>query len=445
MEVMTPTVPTRRPLGRDGLALLLGALALVAFFRWTVFPEGGTWRQWGHAEEYYNSEIRGFQSGHLWMATEPAAKMQALADPYDPVQNAPYRLHDASYFHGHSYLYFGVTPAIAFFWPVAALTGHYASEAQGVLFFCTVGYLVSLALLWAVRRRYFPQASVAVLFACAVALGLATMVPTLLRRPAIYEVPIAFAYAGGLVTLALLWVALHAECRAAFWTAGASLAFGLTVGARPTYALGGLLLLLPIWQKLREPGPGRRRLPSRGLVLATLVPVAAVAVGLMAYNFGRFGRVLEFGQSYQLSGAREGTLSHFSLRYLPFNLRVYLLTPVRLSAYFPYVTIIDPPTIPPGQFGLEDPFGILPDLPFVVLAFLAPLAVRGRPRLRRWAGAAGWLGCAAAAPLFIFGGACSRYMVDFLPAWVVPATLGVLALEAQPRAGWRRAGRLVWI
>ena len=133
--MITPDVPPRSRRG-DLLALALVAIAVVLFYGWTVSPEGGVWRQWGRIEEYYNSEVKGFRSGHLWMALAPPPQLQALADPYDPVQNAPYRLHDASYYRGHYYLYFGVTPAVLFFWPVKAVTGHYASELQAVLVFC---------------------------------------------------------------------------------------------------------------------------------------------------------------------------------------------------------------------------------------------------------------------------------------------------------------------
>src|SRR5207248_6297600 len=45
----------------------------------------------------------------------------ALADPYDPAQNAPYRLHDASLYHGRYYLYFGPTPVALLYLPLRAV------------------------------------------------------------------------------------------------------------------------------------------------------------------------------------------------------------------------------------------------------------------------------------------------------------------------------------
>ncbi len=445
MTLPAPAARLPQPLCDRRVALALGlvAVAVVWFFGWTASPEGSVWTQRGRAEDYYNSEIEGFRAGHLWMATEVPAALRALANPYDPAQNAPYRLHDASFYRGHYYLYFGVTPAILFFWPVRALTGRYASETQGVVFFCVVGYLASLGLLAAARRRYFPAAGLGTVAAGALSLGLLTMVPSLLRRPAVYEIPIACAYAGAMLTAAALWKALHAD-RPAPWTALASLAYGLTVGARPIYLFGSIFLLVPLWLRLREGTTGRGPPALARLALATVGPIAVVGAALMLFNFERFGSPLEFGQHYQLSGQPEAVISKFGLRFLSFNLRVYLAAPAGLSAYFPYVTVIHPPPVAPGQGGIEDPFGVLPNLPFVALFLLGPLAAAGRPRLAGWMAAVAGVSLAAGVTLLFFCGASNRYMVDFLPGPVLVAALAVFALETRLQ-GWGRAlARLGW-
>jgi hypothetical protein len=422
-------------------ALALVAAVILWFFGWTASPEGSVWAQRGRAMDYYNSEVEGFRSGHLWMATEVPAALRALANPYDPVQNAPYRLHDASFYHDRYYLYFGVTPAVVFFWPIRALTGRYATETQAMLLFCTVGYLASLGLLAAARRRYFPAVGPAALLGGAIALGLVTMVPAMLRRTAIYEVPIACAYAGAMLTAAALWGALHSS-RTALWTGVASLTYGLTVGARPIYILGSVFLLAPLWQQIREGGVGRG--PLLRTALATFGPIAAVGVGLMLFNFERFGSPLEFGQHFQLSGQPEANLSKFGLGFLAFNLRVYLTAPAGVSAYFPYVTVIRPPPTPPGQGGIEDPFGILPNLPFVTLLLLCPLAAAGRPRLARWLAVVAGLSAGTGLLLLFFCGAANRYMVDFLPGMVLLAAIAVFALEMRMVGLARFCARLGW-
>ena len=141
---------------------------------------------------------------------------------------------------------------------------------------------------------------------------------------------------------------------------------------------------------------------------------------------------------------RRRTSSKFGLRFLSFDLRVYLAAPAGLSAYFPYVTVIRQPVGPPGQGGIEDPFGILPNLPFLLLAALGPLAARGRPGLARWLAACAGMAAAAGAVLFFFFFAANRYMVDFLPGFALMAVVGVLALEAGLGGFARIAARIAW-
>lgn len=428
---------------REALLLAAIASAVIWFFGWTASPAGPVLAQKGRVEDYYNSEVDGFRTGHLWMNRDVSPALLALADPYDPKQNAAYRLHDASYYHGHYYLYFGVTPAVVFFWPYRILVGRYATDSQAVVLFCGIGYLASLGMVIAARRRYFPGAGLGAVLGGAMAVGLLTMVPTLLRRPAIYEVPISCAYAGCMLAMAALWKAVHSE-RVASWTALASLFYGLTVGARPTYVFGAAFLVVPLILQIRGGQFATRKFAILRTALAVVVPIAVVGIALMVFNLERFGSPLEFGQHFQLSGTAEASLARFGLGFLAFNLRLYLMAPAGLSAYFPYITVIHPPPAPPGQGGIEDPFGVLPNLPFVVSLLGGFLAMRGRPMLAAWTAAVLGVSTAAFLVLLCFSGAANRYMVDFLPCAVLSAAIGVLALDSLTHGLARTAARVAW-
>lgn len=104
----------------------------------------------------------------------------------------------------------------------------------------------------------------------------------------------------------------------------ASLCLALAVGCRPFYAV--LLALWAVWQ-LRAVVRGRRA--ARTLVPDAL-PALLTAAGLMAYNFIRFGSVLEFGHNYLPEFTREAD-GQFSLNYLWGNL-CNLLRPVTVTA-----------------------------------------------------------------------------------------------------------------
>jgi hypothetical protein len=218
----------------------------------------------------------------------------------------------------------------------------------------------------------------------------------------------------------------------------ASAALGLAVGARPTYLLGCVALLVPPVFWMSELGGFRRALSDRrwraGLAAAVL-PAAAIGAALAAYNFERFGKVTEFGQTYQMFGGDGTKGGFFNWRFLVYGLHVYWLTPAHWGPYFPFVSVVDLPPPPAGQMGGEDPYGILPNMPFV-LAGLGIFALVGR----RPNGGYGPLMafclavaiCTLAAEMTVssFGGVSNRYMMDFVPGFAVLAAIGLLVITS---------------
>ena len=101
--------------------------------------------------------------------------------------------------------------------------------------------------------------------------------------------------------------------------------------------------------------------------------------------------------------------------------------------------------------GVESPFGVLANIPLVWLALAVPLAWRGRSgqagSVLRWFGAAvALLFGTCVLPLLFFISAVARYEVEFLPALLLLAAVGILGLERAlaDRPLWRRAARWGW-
>ena len=424
-------------------AVVIGVYAYAAHAGFMAMPDQQA------ADTYYNRLVKAFQAGQLNLKVDVPAGLAQLADPYDPNASAPYRttkyaLQDLSYYKGKVYLYFGVTPALILLWPFATLTGHYLYDGQAVVIFCALGFLGSMAMLCALRRRYFPDVSAWVVAAGALALGLATGVPMLLPRSAVYEVAISCAFMLTMLALGAIYCALHQPDRRGLWLTAASVAYGLALGARPTLVFGTIILLAPVIQARRE------RRTVWPLLMAATVPIALTGLGLMLYNVMRFDSPFEFGIHYQLLADRQGTQKLFSLRYLWFNFRVYFLEPVRWGRHFPFLRDIAVPHLPAGHGLVEHPFGILIDAPVVWLALALPLAWRGRMRESSLlhgfiAVAAVFLGVTVLiADLYYF--AVNRFEVEILPTLVLLAAIGILSLE-QAQADqpyWRRAVRYSW-
>jgi tetratricopeptide (TPR) repeat protein len=358
----------------------------------------------------------------------------------------PYRLHDLCYYQGRLYLYHGVTPAVILFWPFVALTGHYLFHRQAVAIFCAIGFLASVGLLHALWRRYFANVSVGVVAACALALGLATGAPVLLSQADVYQVPLCCGYMLTMLALGAIWRALREPQRQCRWLAAASVACGLAVGARPSLLFGAVILLVPVAHAWRE----RRQVWAA--LLAATVPIILIGLGLMLYNVLRFGSPSEFGVRYLLAGdSHPASVQGFSLHYLWFNLRLYFLKSVGWSRQFPFVQKMAAPPVPPGHGGVEAPFGILANVPLTWLALAAPLAWRNRSAeagsvLRWFVTAVVLFFCVDALTIGLFYYTSVRYEVEFLPALLLLAVIGILGLEhaLADRPAWRRAARWVW-
>jgi tetratricopeptide (TPR) repeat protein len=402
------------------------------------------------ADTYYNLLVQGFRDGHLSLKKEAPTGFARLTDPYDPDANFPYRgtsygITDLSYYKGRFYLYFGVTPALILFWPFAALTGHYLSNRLAVTIFCAVGVAVNLGLLRALWRRYFAGVKVGVVAACALAIGLATGVLILLPQSDVWQVPISCGYMLTMLSLGAVWCALHEPERRWKWLMAASVAYGLAVGARPSLLFGGLILLVPVvcaWQERRQ---------IWAALLAAIIPITLIGFGLMLYNALRFDNPFEFGMRYQLNGYRQTTEQFFSPHFLWFNFLVNFLEPARWSTRFPFVHKAATPPLPSGYTEVQDAFGVLTNIPLAWLALAVPLAWRERPDQGR--GALRWFVTAVcllfgmcALTLGFFCTAAGRYQLEFLPALLLLAVIGILSLERALADWpfWRRLVRCGW-
>ena len=442
---VSPALPSARLRRRwDHLLAAAALLLVVGAFRWVVAANNG-FEDWGDLD-YYKLLVRGWQKGQLNIDKDPSPELLALADPYDPTQNGPHKMGDISLYRGKYYMYFGPTPAFTLMWPWRIVTGREMTSGAATWFFCSVA-VTAASLLWlGLRRRYFPDSHALVAPLGVLALGFGTHLLALVQRPMMWELPIsagiAFTSLG-----ALLCAAAWHGWRPVLALAGAGLCLGLAVGARPTCLLALGMLLLPLghaWFR-REPGREWWR-----LTLAAGVPLACCAVAIMWHNHARFGSPFEWGQNYQLSGAYEGKLVHFSPRFFFHNLSVYFFQPLLWRAEFPFVfaQAIEISHIP-DYFGTEEVCGKAVTFPFYWFLLTLPLAWLGRSATERRAlGGAVGVVAAYALPVGIlvncYFSTTMRYQTDYAVALAVLALLGLLAAErALARLGRLTAGATV--
>lgn len=437
----------RRGVERWLVALLCAAVAW--FYLWTIESGDGPIRFGGKQGDYYNLLLDGWAAGQLHLKAEVPAELLAVSDPHDLKQRPPgLGLHDTSLYRGKYYLYFGVAPAVVLMLPFRALTGVDLPLAAAVLGFTLGGFLASTAAWLTIRRRFFPEAGTGLVLTGVLALGLAGLGPVLVRRPQFWELPIAGGYCFAMLALAGVLGALLHERRAGWWLGAAGACLALAVASRVTYLVATPLLLAPLLARWRQRGT----LPWRE-ALGAAVPLAVIGALLAWHNYARFGDPWEFGQRYQLASRDELHMTHFALRYVPFNAWLYFWAPAQWTPCFPFLNGIAAPAGPAGHGGFENVYGVLTNLPLAWFALAAPLALRRREpaervRLAMWLLAVALAGGASATLLLFFFGANGRYLLDFAPAWMLLAGVGGLAVDREVRDGrpwWRWSARTLWV
>jgi hypothetical protein len=410
----------------------LTVAGIALFYFWSAGLIGAPWAG-NQPEGHYNLQMLGFVRGHLHVALDPNPAMLALEDPYDPVANAAYRVHDMSLWKGRYYLYFGAAPTLLIFLPFHLITGMFLAEQAAVAGFCTVGLGMAAALLLHLRRRGFQRVERWQMFIMVAALGLGCPTLLLTQSPQFYQVPIACAYALSTAGVYCLARMLTSSNRGrAGWLLMTGLLFGLTQAARPNYVLAMPMLFFPVWWCIKRSRRGF--FPRFKPFLFAFGPVAVVGVALLAYNWARFGSPLEFGMRYQLAGQSFINFTPLAWSNLVPHAADYLWQQMWWLPTFPFMDAIP-----------EAPFGVLRYMSIVwigALAFWPISSARKSENERRLVLAVVIAGLGLANLIMdsvFFFAPVIRYVSDFAPAFVLLGAIGSMtATQFRNVGSWAR-------
>lgn len=436
-----PPAPARLWRGRNLLYLVV-VMAAAAALVWTALAGWKLPAIGGKQYDYYNLLVSGFRKGSLALDIEVPAALKNSPDPMALFRQSPgIAPHDLSLYRGHFYTYYGVAPAVVLFWPFRAIAGFDLPLVLGALLFA-LGALGLTAWLWLrLVREHFPQAGVLTEAGGFAVLALAAGQWVLLRRVSIWEPSIIAGHFFLMGVLVASYQALQGR-RPYLWLAVAGLSLGLATGSRPTLVVAALGFIPLVWAVGTGDGqPGRGARLWRA-ILAVGLPLGAIGVLLLYYNWARFGNPLELGLNHQLSTWNEAKKSHFRPAYIPFNFYLYFLASPQWGRYFPFVHPIAMLPFPPGYYGFEYVYGALVMCP--ALWWLPGLGLLGRtrrPTLGWFAAVLAGIAVATMTVIFCFDTSAARYATDFLPWWAWLALLGWCCLESRlqaARTGWRR-------
>ncbi|MDR1448911.1 MAG: hypothetical protein LBI84_01680 [Propionibacteriaceae bacterium] len=439
---------------------------------------GGVLQAWltTNGPDHYSRLVDALLQGQVSLLEAPDPALAAAANPYDIGWRAGegfWYLFDTAYYNGNYYIYFGIVPVLLLFLPFKVLTASYLAPRAAVFLFGAIAALF-LYLFWSrFAARFLPNLPYAIFLAGAFLLFGGSQLAFLAWQPSDLEMPMA---AGLAFSLAGLWLALKALDRLYGRTAYLALAatcLALAVGCRPTFVFSSALFAVLFWQalppaavkpdgKLAAVGAPRRLAVSRfesfwqglgegwsrlcgrlaanpGRLAAIAIPYAVVAAGLMAYNQVRFGSVVDFGASHQLTVTNVGAFADISLpgqiAKAGYGLFAYLFSPLDVQPTFPFVTVPTGANLDGflGYYYVWKPIGMASIPAFWGIA----LAVWAWPELRRRQPLAARLVAVALviAPVLMVvdavgGGLHPRYEADF--GWLVAfSALVFLAVASQ--------------
>jgi hypothetical protein len=328
------------PLGRfldahSWIWVLTGGLLVFLTALW--YLTAGTFTHWTPYFSYYDREADAFLAGQVSLLEQPAAALAQLPDVYSFTarQGIGY-LWDVSYYNGKYYLYWGPVPALV----AAAIKlihpGVVEDQVLILIFISGIAVILGALFHW-LRKTYFPSAPgwTVLLFTLTGCLSLPLF--WLVNRPAVYEAAIASAQFFLLLGIYAALRGIAAKGKKNGWLLLAGFSLGAAVCSRFTYVFSVLAVCLVVGVMLIKNSR------EQGFKLAPWLcfglPLAGMAVGLMEFNYVRFGNILESGLRYQLTGEilPSGLKGLFSWHYTLANFYSSVLRPLGTTpGQFPF-------------------------------------------------------------------------------------------------------------
>ncbi|WP_156958296.1 hypothetical protein [Bifidobacterium crudilactis] len=343
---LTPVQRKTIWIGAATLSALLSVMVTMLVLPW-VYMRMTQWQ----ADFEYQSVARALASGHSWIDYPVADMLTSMQNPYQSdlrelmkTQTQQPILFDYVFYDGKYFSYFGVLPALLFFLPYHVITGGDLVPWKVILILGVILAMLSMRFVYLCFKRFSPkthvlvQAAVGIAFMCAV-----QPVFYLSFLPTTYSVPIATGLCLALGAACCWFRALDyrdsSRFRYGLYLVAGGVLCGLIVGCRPQLCAVALLLpMLLIVQKLSE---GSRVSTSLKAALpGTLVAAcSAVLIGIpfLVWNKIRFGSLLDFGASYQLT-VTDQRAQIDGLSKVPYALWQAFIVPASVTDQFPFLT-----------------------------------------------------------------------------------------------------------
>ena len=297
----------------------------------------------GSHEQYQNLAVA-MTKGQVFLDEKVPDWLIAMENPFDTGERdrlaketgEPY-LWDNVYYQGHYYVYFGIVPVVLFYLPYYLICHEALPNVIPILFCWSVICVAFARLFGIILKKWFPNFPYILYLLIMAVFPFCIGSIAVVHRPTIYEVPISMGMMFAVLGLDL-WLesVQNGEIVSIPKMAAGSFCVALVAGCRPTIFVVFLFSFI-IFGEFVHKKKGEI-LTYRKAIAAFCLPFIVVAVGLMYYNWIRFGSVFDFGANYNLTN-NDMTKRGFHVGRIGLGLFEFLWKPLTLSVRFPFVKI----------------------------------------------------------------------------------------------------------
>lgn len=400
-------------------------------------------------DDVYAQLFTAFQAGQLHLTTLPSDELLELENPYDASQRQDVDfLFDYAMYNDKYYVYFGTGPLWMAYYPVYLLTGGVPSQQLCGMLLNLMGIPLIFYAVLGIAKKYIKKTPLFLLILSCVAVSIAAAGPFMYTGATRYINVVS----GNITTMAgALGFGWHATLKRSSWKrslyfvlCGLFLALQVTCRANTILITTAALAPAFIAVLLEKGADARRKIKDAACFLVpALISVAAV----MWYNFARFGSVVEFGQTHQLTVA---DVHYYKLRFeqIPEALYHFFFDMPRFYLPFPYVDVSDTLTNLTGNYFFHAGNAGVFSWPLAWPIFLIIPAYKALSRRTKSIAYALESGFTLFAPLvvaaglmvvtYFYAGLIQRYTYDFLLIFMLAgiyAGLSLCTAQAECEAG----------
>ncbi len=291
--------------------------------------------------------VDAFKAGQVHLLDAPSKELLALENPYDwslrDQVGVSYKW-DHLLFDGKYYSYYGIAPVLLLFLPYNLITGYYFPTPEAVLVFGAIGIVFLSLLLVEIIKRFFKKLPIGIAICSLAILQLCSGIMYCFCSPLFYEIAQASGFMFTMMgAYFLVRSGVVGEGRISRVSLIASATcLSLAVLCRPTLALYCVAALVFIgfgfFKNLKQTkDDGQKVVASSVGYLACALTAFAVIGGIqMAYNYVRFGSILDFGIQYSLT-INDFTRAQYHTDFAMVGFWNYLFAFPQVKFEFPFV------------------------------------------------------------------------------------------------------------